>query len=604
MKEFNINEVTAQFISQNIASFFKSTKSVLKLATEEAHLRLRRTYSDYLHCVLDKYSKAKSFFIRSESAFLYEFYIPLSVKYQTKTINNPILKDVISLSPRLILIGSGGSGKSMFLRHLFLNSITSGLRVPIFIELRQFNDIEVDLLDLIHKTLESYKFDFDLDYTRKALKNGHFAIFLDGFDEVIHAKRQIVSKYIFDFAKSYDKNYIIMSSRPDTELEGWPGFSLLKLQPLTAEQAGELIMILPYDDELKQKFVYDLKSVLFEKHKTFLSNPLLLSIMLLTYGQSANIPEKLNVFYNQAYEALFERHDALKGGYQRKRLTSLDIQDFARVFSAFCIQTYDKRKFEINHIEALEYLEKAQKITRIDYNKADYLKDAMQAVCLLIEEGLTIVFSHRSFQEYFTARFIAEANPSMQARLIQKYSSNVQKDDVMALLYEIRPDLVEQYYILPTLGRLFKDIGYKNSISLSQYVKYLKLTYTSFKFRGCDILGERGISNYSDQVLGSISFTLSKCGHLVGWSGFENVETYEANINYLCNKYNPEGTDRVLYMTKDLTTNHRFVKDLATRGAYFSLDTLKLLIKILEGLKSKALLAENSLEDILRDSEL
>jgi hypothetical protein len=55
--------------------------------------------------------------------------------------------------------------------------------------------------------------------------------------------------------------------------------------------------------------------------------------MLLSYGQSASIPNKISVFYNQAYEALFERHDVLKDGFRRKRLTPLDIQDFARVFA-------------------------------------------------------------------------------------------------------------------------------------------------------------------------------------------------------------------------------------------------------------------------------
>ncbi len=45
--------------------------------------------------------------------------------------------------------------------------------------------------------------------------------------------------------------------------------------------------------------------------------------MLLTYGQSLDIPNKLNIFYNQAYEVLFQRHDTLKGGFQRNKFNKI-----------------------------------------------------------------------------------------------------------------------------------------------------------------------------------------------------------------------------------------------------------------------------------------
>ncbi|MFA6412768.1 MAG: NACHT domain-containing protein [Syntrophales bacterium] len=601
-EEFDINAVIATFINQNIDKFIESSKGLFKNATYNIRLHLDHTYSDYLKCVLDKHSKVKSFFIRMEPVNLYKFYVPLSVRCRNKIINKPTLADVANYSHFLVIAGSGGSGKSMFMRHLLLNSIITKSKVPVFIELRQFNDNGHNLFDLIHQTLTINKFNLDCDYTSKAIQNGHFAIFLDGFDEIIQEKRQAVTNYILEFTKKYDKNYVLVSSRPDSALEGWPGFGMLYLEPLTLEQADSLIKLLPYDEDLKRKFADDLKSELFIKHNTFLSNPLLLSIMLLTYGQSANIPNKLNVFYNQAYEALFERHDALKGGFQRKRRTKLDIQDFARVFSCFCIQTYDKRKFEFSQTEALEYIEKAKQISQLNYDKTDYLKDALQAVCLLVEEGITIVFSHRSFQEYFTARFIAEAGSSFQPQLIQKYSRNVLTDNVMELLYEIRPDLVEQHYILPMLNKLFDEIGFKKSIRLSHYVKYLKATYGEFHcIQGG---GERDFTATPKNIEKShisdlISFTLHRCGHLIRWRGFDNDEKYLADIEYMCNTYGNKGKG-VRISTKTLSQKHPFVCDLSDKGMFFSIKTLRMISQIRNILIKKALLKEHSLEDILR----
>jgi hypothetical protein len=103
--------------------------------------------------------------------------------------------------------------------------------------------------------------------------------------------------------------------------------------------------------------------------------------MLLTYGQSADIPNKLNIFYNQAYEALFQRHDALKGAYQRDRSCGLDLQDYAKVFSAFCLQTYDKRLLQFSRSTAIDYIEKAKPILNIAFDSNEILMDALQSIC-------------------------------------------------------------------------------------------------------------------------------------------------------------------------------------------------------------------------------
>ena len=90
----------------------------------------------------------------------------------------------------------------------------------------------------------------------------------------------------------------------------------MRVQPLDLASAVELVRKLPFDDPVKERFVADLHGGLFKSHESFLSNPLLLSIMLLTYSDIAHIPTKLSIFYTQAYESLFQKHDALKGGFR------------------------------------------------------------------------------------------------------------------------------------------------------------------------------------------------------------------------------------------------------------------------------------------------
>jgi hypothetical protein len=353
-----------------------------------------------------------------------------------------------------------------------------------------------------------------------------------------------------------------------------------------------LVTKLTYEEELKGKFLEDLRNGLFAKHESFLSNPLLLSIMLLTYGQSAHIPDKLNVFYNQAYEALFERHDALKGGYQRQRKTKLDVQDFARVFSAFCLQTYDKRQFEFTRLQALDFVDKARSIVGIDCDKDDYLRDAMQAVCLLVEDGLSIVFSHRSFQEYFTARFISETRPDVQRNLVRKFSANVRTDSVMSLLYEMRPEVVEQYYILPELNRLTKTLGIRRTVGMEHYLAFLQKSYSRFELRDGEIWGTLLKERQTQDIS---RFCLRTCGHLIGWKGFTNTKE---GTKFMWDKYGKD-QEIVAFPTKALTVNDEFLCDLAEKTAYFSIEALRLLLKIRAALIAKSRTTEASLDEIL-----
>jgi len=586
--ELDVNKITAEFLKQNLDDFCDTARGVLKTAKTKVRLRLDRTYKSYLTCLLKKHSKAKTFFIRAEPTPLQKFYVPLSLTCGDKTIRDANVQDIASRAHFSIITGSAGVGKSLLMRHLLMSSLLSGGKVPVFIELRDFNQNDCELISAIENTLRLNKFNLDATYIEEALKAGHFALFLDGFDEVVAAKRQALSKSIQGFARRYDSNYVLVSSRPDNEFAGWPDFSVFSVSPLSLKKATELVNKLTYDAELKAKFVSDLQGGLFRQHKSFLSNPLLLSIMLLTYGESAAIPTKLTVFFNQAYEALFQRHDALKAGFQRQRRTKLDIQDFAKVFSAFCLQSYDKRKFAFTQMEAMRYLEKAKSIVHLEYDKSDYLRDALQAVCLLVEEGLDIVFAHRSFQEYFSARFIAEAPVEIQQKLVLRYCHQRQQDHTMYLLYELRPDLLEKHYIVPGIRKLLETMKVKKKIGITHFTRYLKHTFHSIQ---TDEQGELTVIQYGDsRIVDLLSFSLQACGSLVNWSWpRRNMRGFMSRVR---NAY---------IIMQHLTYRDAIVKELAANPVWwcFSVDALKAVQRIGQALAEKHRMTTESIEEVL-----
>lgn len=439
-------------------------KSTSKAVGDKASYDFRLAHERYCVAVVEKYCRARTFFIRDEPRFLEDFYVPASIiKRERIRIPKAGLRDLGEVARRTIVMGSGGSGKTVFMRHLLLDAIQTGERYPVFIELRQLNDkSEVDLERMVVEFMQEHNFPLGAEFALQSLHDGLLVVLLDGFDEVISDKRKHLEREIRRLGTK-SASQIIVSSRKDSHLEGWDNFSTVSIAPLELEEACELIEKIPFHGEggIKVKFIERLRGGVFASHQYFLSNPLLLSIMLLTYGDSADIPSKFSSFYEQAYSALYQKHDALKSGYKRERKVQLDILDFGRLFAAFSAITYDKRIFRFSIAEGVAHVDAAKRLMGITAVSSEgFLEDARQAVCLLVEDGLEYAYVHRSFQEYFVAKFIAEASQGMKSRFLNKLIAadrGYQSESVLQLLYEMNPALVEDHYIIPEARSFFGD---------------------------------------------------------------------------------------------------------------------------------------------------
>ncbi|MEE4889684.1 NACHT domain-containing protein [Pseudomonas alliivorans] len=575
----------AGFIAKNLDKILTVAKSVYGDLDESARIVLKTAYKNYLSKTTEKYSKSKSFFIRNDPTHLYDYYVPIGIYGASNTLDEPGIESCEALSKRIIIAGSGGTGKSILMKHLFLDCINSGRYAPVMVELRDLNDSDLALDDFIEKTLADFSFNTTGNYIQKAKKAGHFCFFLDGYDEVLHARRKKLIKEIKLMSDKYSACPIFLSSRPDEVFNGLESFSVFHILPLTIEAATALVEKLPFDLETKQKFISALHEKLFHEHQSFLSNPLLLSIMLLTYGENSEIPSKLSIFYNQAFDALFRRHDAYKGGYNRVRATSLDIQDFSRVFSLFSLQTYDKREFKMSRTACLSYIDKSRKSLGKEFDPEDYLQDLLSAACLLTEEGLDVAFAHRSFQEYFVALHISSAAPEIQEKLIQRYWRNLRSDDVISLLMEINPELVERLLILPELDKLFMEIGVKRSVGITHAARHFKMNFATINFF-------KGRITASSRLSVATSFDL--CPYALVYSGytFPDDEFFEKFDKEMTRKYHSGlphlETDQMTHLTPVLN-------DLLLSEGRFS---VKYLQSVYDGYKLMKKKHSNRLESL------
>lgn len=83
-------------------------------------IRYRTAYERYLTNTKSKNSKIKTIIYRSIPKDIYSFYICIGVLFNGKTIDTGNINNLLALGNKFIITGTGGIGKSILFKHLFL----------------------------------------------------------------------------------------------------------------------------------------------------------------------------------------------------------------------------------------------------------------------------------------------------------------------------------------------------------------------------------------------------------------------------------------------------------------------------------------------------
>ena len=462
-ENFN-NDLASKFMNaifdEYLSPLISKIANKLKITYNEVKIDLEIPFQAYLTNSYEKYSKIKTIIYGIEPKKLYDFFEIPFLKKGSDIIKPTTTKILTDLSKFLIIEGSGGIGKSTLMKHLFLSELKLKDYIPIFTELKDFNEEgHLDLEKLLLKKLNQFHNTFQEEYLDYALQSGCFLFLLDGYDELYSENQKEFFKKLNDFCDKYPENHYILSSRPYSESEfiEFQRFTVLKAVPFTKEQAISLITKIEYpDEELKDKFIRDLESGLYDRHKSFASNPLLLNIMLSTYNDYAKIPQKLHLFYYQAFDTMLSKHDATKS-YRRKLLSDLSSDTFKECFAIFCFLTYQKAKTEFTFPEIEEIFKKFPPRIKNVLNIGDFIDDLGNALCVLYREGNRYKFTHRSFQEYFVAYFLNIQTDSKMRDysflLIESGKFSTSADSVFPMLEDMSTQRFNNNILIPLLNK-------------------------------------------------------------------------------------------------------------------------------------------------------
>ena len=355
-------------------------------------------------------------------------------------------KEAALLSPRMVLLGDPGAGKSTFVKRLVvemaevLTETREGL-VPVFIILRDLaprlgqaidelkglsesrrrsrlaelvvEQVVADLGELNAETSEKA--------LRKAFDDGQVHPVFDGLDEVPFDLRELVHDAVDATALYYKLDRVIVTCRIRSYTEGkqLDGYEVHTLAPFNDDQVSQFIkgwyeaqvVLKVMDSAAAKSHTEDLKKAVQRDHlKTLAENPMLLTTMVMVHQEETELPRERVVLYQKAVDILLRKWQLTKGAIPEDLDALLSSPERIRpVIERLAYEAHRKKATDtasdLPRLEALEILETPEYLGSIEFANR-FLNWVDERSGLLIGRGGApgrpgaFSFPHRTFQEY------------------------------------------------------------------------------------------------------------------------------------------------------------------------------------------------------------
>jgi predicted NACHT family NTPase len=481
-----------------IIEFFK--KPILEYSVEfkkEIQQLLNNEVKDYLQSTVEKFGKIKTFLFRHERIEFYKVYYPIKLRLSGRVTSTDSIKELFKESNYSAIIGYAGSGKSMLMKHLFLNSLTNRQAIPIIIELRNLNSFTGTINEYIIKLLLDIHLGKSEKILERMLKSGSFIFLLDGYDEIHKEVKGNITNQITQFIDTYNRNKIIITSRPGADIELLPRFNNYYIKPLTIEDTKKFI-----EQQLRIRWNEDSEILLdnitkvvsadkYEGIHKYLKSPLLLSMFILTFEVKPEIPTRRSDFYFNVFNVLCIEHNALsKPGFHHNKTSGLSNNDIEVILEIFSFTTFSKGTYSFDYSTLKNELKKIseKKYKNLSFDTDAIIQDLTVAIPILIKEGLEFKYIHRSMQEFFAAVFIKNLDTNYKKRVYQSSLSELSLNSTdsfhhfWSLCLEVDKNSFIEFFILPNLENFIAKIDAKDDKSKIQSFLLLSQLAVNIEF--------------------------------------------------------------------------------------------------------------------------
>jgi hypothetical protein len=316
----------------------------------------------------------------------------------------------------IALTGDAGAGKSYMLRQLYVmlasverNKVAHGVSpapwraVPIFVSLR---DLNPDLPFLAGISVTTAIDPALLEYV---LGRHDLVLILDGLDECAPGARAQVVEGIREVREAHPRLSILVSSRPVGAILIDHSERTVEIGALSREEVRRIV-----DAEMPRDAADAFWQAVIANNEALIANPLMLRLTMQAYLQYADLPDSGDTLMAMAFETLWQRHDAMKGGFVRQRRTSIDRNLARRVLGRLALFLTARRLMAAPRTEVADFLKQSfahDFRSDLFVRQEDLILDFVETDLLTLDDD-KVAFTHRAFLEYFALDALSDLKVS------------------------------------------------------------------------------------------------------------------------------------------------------------------------------------------------
>lgn len=347
----------------------------------------------------------------SEIELNHETYKRLS--FSGNEMHMPVLEAAIQYR-KLMILGKPGAGKTTFLKYLAIHFPIEESKekiIPVFIALRDMldNDGKFNLLDAVIQEFTNCISNSE-NTVLKLLQRGRCLILLDGLDE-IKVDNNIIYHQIDQLTEKFPDNRFIITCRSaacDYVFNTFTEVEIADFEHKEIETFARNWFQVRGEQNICDRFLEELEEN--QQVKELATNPLLLTILCLTFEDNYNFSSNRYGLYRDAVDTLLRKWDASRR-IERQPNFNLSRQRKINMFSEIAYEglSHKPPKFLWHQWELQDQIANFLKNVNVEIDTQEILKLIEANYGLLIQQAKRIYsFSHLVFQEYFAAEYIVE----------------------------------------------------------------------------------------------------------------------------------------------------------------------------------------------------
>lgn len=367
---------------------------------------------------------------------------PLSVAYLSLTaVSGPAVdgsgtlapsqrvEEVLVGSPRLLIRGEAGLGKTTLLQWIAVRCARGDLEpplttwnemVPFFVRFRRYADRDLPaperFLDEVGRHIAK---EMPEDWVQQQLRSGRAVVLVDGVDELEAERRHEARSWLLQLVTTFPDARYVITSRPSATPSGWLSgeeFAVADLQPMLPNDIRTFINRWHYaiqsqtPDEGERRILgrYEkglLRQLATRRHLRRLAGyPLLCALLCALHrDRRGDLPDNRIELYDVALQMLLERRDA------ERRVQSIPGLDRTRKTLLLANLAYWLIRNSRTDAPVDRVVEQLQRrlagMREVAADAVSVYRHLLERTGLLREpvEG-RVDFVHRTFQEYLAAR--------------------------------------------------------------------------------------------------------------------------------------------------------------------------------------------------------